>query len=399
MEKGDERMGRRHGKASSASECFELKGGWRVRLGVGELQCFNERSGQTFVDDFQYNWSLTRLYLFQELGAFFERMLRFAERPRAGRWTGEVAWAIAEVRPGVFRASWARHRQHVVWCEDRPRTLFWRYRESRLHALVLLAREVAEVLYVARPGPGLPDARVARGRFHDWWRSEDYSFPRVRGWARVHRGTRRLHAPARRCWLASDPLCPCFVGCHQRAPPGAGADAGADTDGDGDGRITGSTSSNNHADLIWELDMSELAEVTVRRVAPSRLVHVLFPDGCCFCGRAEEDTPRCEFVLRFSPDPGGSASEEGAASVSAAAVVITVDGAEDIAMWRRALERCLWVNRSTKKLRALQRRQHQNNQQQGSSVLFQQYLLMLSQQQQQPSQQQPSSSHHPLPHP
>lgn len=323
-----------------------------MRLGAGELQCFNERSGQTFVDVFQYNWSLTKLYLFQELGDFFDRMLCFAEEKRACRWPGEVAWEIDEVSPGVYRAAWVRHHQHVVWCEDNPRMLFWRYRESRLHEVVVLAREVAECFYMARPGACLPDALVARGRFRDWWLCEDYSFPSVQGWVRVRRGEGRLHAPSRRCWVSSDPLCPCFVGCRRHRPPP---------------QSTASTSS--HADLVCELDMSELAEVTVRRVvAPSRLAHVLFPGGCCFCCRCGTATSsnsgsiacRCEFVLRFAHDPD-------------AVVVLTVDGTEDIAMWRRALERCLWVNRSTKKLRDIQRRQQR---QQQSSIVYQHLLLV-----------------------
>ena len=119
--------------------------------------------------------------------------------------------------------------------------------------------------------------------------------------------------------------------------------------------------------------MSELDEVTVRRVTPSRFAQVLFPDGCCFCCRCRaissrsnrRTTPCCEFVLRFSHDP-------------ATAVVISVDGAEDIAMWRRALERCLWVNRSTKKLRDIQRRQQR---QQQSSIVYQHLLHPPSQQQ------------------
>lgn len=332
-----------------------------MRLGGGELQCFNERSGQTFVDVFQYNWSLTKLYLFQELGCFFDRMLCFAEQKRACRWSGEVAWEIEEVSPGVYRASWVRHHQHVVWCEDNPRMLFWRYRASRLHEVVVLAREVAECFYVARFGACVPDALVARGRFHDWWLCEDYSFPSVQGWARVHRGSGRLHAPSKRYWLSSDPLCPCFVGCRRHAPPLPSPETGSST--------------SSHADLVCEFDMSELDEVTVRRVTPSRFAQVLFPDGCCFCCRcgaississSSRTKPCCEFVLRFSHDP-------------ATAVVISVDGAEDIAMWRRALERCLWVNRSTKKLRDIQRRQQR---QQQSSIVYQHLLHPPSQQQQ-----------------
>ena len=325
-----------------------------MRLGAGELQCFNERSGQTFVDVFQHNWSLTKLYLFQELGLFFDRMLRFAEQQTACRWTGAVAWEIEEVTPGVYRASWVHHHQHVVWCEDNPRMLFWRYRESRLHEVVVLAREVAECFYVARPGACLPEALVARGRFHDWCRCEDYSFPSVQGWVRMHRGARRLHAPSRWYWLSTDPLCPCFLGCRRQQPQPQPQQT----------RETAGTSS--HADLVCEFDMSELDEVTVRHVAPSRLARVLFPDGCClcfchrcFCPRSTTTTtPCCEFVLRFSHDPG-------------AVVVLAVDGADAIAMWRRALERCLWVNRSTKKLRAVQRRRQ--HQQQGSIVY--QHLL------------------------
>ena len=345
-------------KRKGKEEVFGVGCGWRVSVQGGSFRCVHERSGQVFVDVFQHNWTLTTLSLFQRLGAFFERMLRFSEQRGAGRWDGDVEWAVEEHSAGSFTATWARTQQRVCWHESQPQQLFWRYHDSCLCALAALADGVADTFYANPPGLDGVDTLVARARFGDWCQHEDYSYPVVRGWARLRIGT---STTSHRFWLSADRLCPCFVGYRKHEPPRSCEFA-------------------SHDDLVGELDMSELQDVVVRRVVQRgmlrgvvcRMLHPILaalassstgsaaPSSSTALGTGSSSSAeaagtgsaaeRFEFVMRFNTQPE--------------VVCLVVHSADDAHVWRVALERCLWVNRASKKLRDAQHQRMQQRQQQ-----------------------------------